>query len=176
MDRSVRIWATLALIGIGAFALYYPTIFVIRGIEANLQGDLSWRYWRGVDFYTPVPFFYRLGNILKYLPAVLFTEAMLIFAMLALWRIRGGRYFEHGTIIAVQWCGVCAALAAFTGLSGYAIEAWYVTAYNPTGRAPVHFVWDSGEIGVFLAGLGVALIAWVLRLIAGLDRDNQEYV
>ncbi len=177
MTHQTHIWiARVFLGGLAVFAVYYPYMFFSGAIPFAFSGPTSWQSAWLVEDDVLVPFAARLGQFLMWMPTVLATQAMILAAMWLVVLLLRGIYFEQRTVRALQWVGGLAALAGATSLVGQMFQPWLLTLYNSDRKLPIRVVYDNGEIGVFLVGLGLFLLGWVVKISVIQNRENKAFV
>lgn len=177
MNRSsISIFAWLALGGMAVFAIYYPYKFVTGLASIDFTGPTTWQMFYIVEDGIQVPLSARIGHFLAWVPTALATQVSIVASMLMVWRVIQQSYLHNGTIKILQWAGGAAAVAAFTALVAASLEAWMLTRFNTDNQFPVQLRIESGEMGVLLAGIGVFMLGWVIRIALDLDGENREIV
>lgn len=171
-------WVAAGLaVGLVLFGLYYPWRFFSLAGSFAFSGPEPWQALRGIDADAAVTLGLRTGWFVMWLVPVLATEAMILAALRLCFLLLRGVYFEPPTIRAVQWVGGLAALAGASALIALMIEPWLMTSANIVApRLPLAFRYNTGEIGVSLVGLGVFLVALVMRLAMTLQAENKEFI
>ncbi len=178
MPNSKLIWTGRALIlGLAGFALYYPYRLYLYYSHMAFSGDAAWQGIWMVDDTALIPFSWRLFYVSLYLPTVLATLVMIGAAIWLTALLVQGRFFEAATVRALFVVGLSACLAGTLSSLAIPFDAWLLTAWNTDlPRRPIQLVFDSGEIGNALTGMGMMLMAHVLRTAADKHRENSEIV
>lgn len=174
--RGIRVTSVLVMAGLLIFAIYYPYKFFFQMIPLDFSGPTGWQEIYMVDDDVLVPLAARTAHFIKWIPSVLFTELMVVMALYLVHLIYRGVYFCDRTARALQWVGGLGALAALATLLSISFEAWMLTRFNAEHVAPIKFQFDSGEMGVLLAGLGVFMLGWVFRVAMFKDKENREII
>lgn len=171
-----RVFAMFVAGALTAFAVYYPYKFLVESWPLAFSGPESWQaYWWVADDVL-VPFRVRLIQWLVFVPTALATQAFLIGAIALVVMLLRGEYLTGRVVRLVTWVGGFAALAGVFSNIGMMFNPWLLTLYSPNQATPIMFRYDSGEIGVLLAGLGLFLAGQVLRLGLAIDTENKEFV
>ena len=177
MNDSFYMWvARIGLLGLVAFALYYPWTFLAYNIPLHFSGPGSWQQIYIVDATAEVPLWWRSLYFCMWLPAVIATQVFILSAIRVTVLVLRGTYFEEATVRTLQWVGATAAVAGLGILAAGSFSGWMLTAYNAENRAPVRLFIESGEMGVLCAGLGLFLFAHVLKVTVLMDRENKEII
>lgn len=178
MQESSLLWTARALLlGLLAFAIYYPYRLWTSFVPFLFSGDTSWQTHWMVDDTALVPLYWRVAELLLWTPTILATEAMIVAAIWLTVLLMRGTYFERRTVRALMVVGISAATAGVFALVAIAFDAWMITAWNEVQpRRPIAPVYESGEIGVTLTGLGLMLLAYVLDNAVDKRRENAEIV
>ncbi len=164
------------LIAVIVFAIYYPYKFFSTSVSLHLSGPTSWQpYWWGQND-ALIPLATRLGAFSIYLPAVIATQAMLLCVIWLTVLLIRGDFFSLRSVRLLTLVGGLAAAAGLFGLVGWAVTDWYILSFNPDHAIPFKLRYDSGEMGVAFAGLGLFLLGRVLRLVMLLDHENKEII
>lgn len=176
MEKPFKFCAWVLLLLLLAFAAYYPYRFFGWAIPFSFSGPAGWQdHWR-VDETAMIPFGHRLSYFMLWLPSVIATEFMVLGSAWLSWMLIKGHRLSHQVVRLTKWIGGLAAFAALSLLAAYPFDAWWLTAYNTDGPAPIKPFFDSGEIGYGLAGFGIFLLARVLQLSVMMDTENQEII
>lgn len=175
-DRS-HIWITRALaLGLFAFAIYYPYKFLATMVPFDFGGPEAWQNHWMIDPDAPITAAWQALHFFIWVPSVLATEAMLLAALWLTVLLMRGVTFDGRVVRMMQAIGLLAVLAAALWLAAAPFDSWMLTAFNAENVRPIRFLFDSGEIGLGIAGLGVFLLARVLHVTVLLDRENQEMI
>lgn len=173
-----KLWSvpSFVLIAIAFFLIYYTYRWVSSTIGLDLSGDAGWQWLFAVEDDVLVPLWARVGHILLWLPTVIATIAMILSAMVFVWRIRQGAYFTENTIRSVQMVGVLAAIAGAMAQISFSFDGWWLTQFNAAHKIPISFRFLPGEMGVFLVGFGIFMLGWVLRSAMVKKLENSEII
>lgn len=177
MNHDIHLWvARLFLVGLVIFAVYYPWTFLYYQWSFSFSGPEGWQGHWMVDQSALVPFGHRLMFFVIWLPAVVATELMVLFAIWLSVLVLRGIHFELSTVRALQRVGLSAAVAGASMIVAMCFADWMLTAYNAENIRPIRLHLESGEIGVFLSGAGVYLLGHVVKVTALMARENKEFV
>jgi|GEM_PF-6829562 len=162
--------------GMFVFLLYYVYKFLGTVIPFAFTKPELWNSHWMVNGDVTVPMGARVVFFLMWSVAALATCIMVAFAIWAVQLVRMGQFFEQGTIRCLRYLGISTALAAATVTIGSSIEPWMITRFNETDKRDIFFWYDSGEVGLFLTGLGLILLAWMMKVAHVAQRENREFV
>lgn len=172
-----RLIGVITLLGLIAFAIYYPYKLWTGFVMWEFSGDTSWQGHWMVDDTVIAPLSYRLMHFAIWVPTILATQIMLFAAIRVVVRMLRGAVFERRTVRALQVLGICAAVSALTNLGAMAVDPWILTGLNaPENQWPMRFRLDTGETGVLLVGLGLLILGWVIDLAAFKAQENREMI
>jgi len=177
MPHTLRWFARVVMLGLAAFAIYYPYKLLVAFVPFAFSGDASWQKHWMVDDTALVPFWGRLTQFGLWMPTVIATQVMILLALYLVWLIHKEVLFERRTVTALKWVGGSAALAAFFSLIAMTFDPWWVTSWNTElPNRPIHFHFESGEMGVLLCGLGLFLFGYVMDIAVLKKRENEEMI
>lgn len=176
MPRYAIVVTAALLIGLVLFAVYYPYTFFRHTVAFAFTKPELWQSQPYVDPFVIVPAGQRAIYFMVWMVPMLATQAMLLAAIWFCVMLLRGVYFALPTIRALQWVGVFGTLAGVTALGALALNPWMLTMTNAQNHHGPRLVYQSGEIGVLLVGLGVFLVAWVMRLAMKLQSENKEFI
>ena len=175
-ENSVKFLAALCLLGVLAFTLYYPYRLFNWMWLLDFSGPSGWQVLYFVEDGVEVPFRARLLHFAMWMPSFVATQISLLAALYLIWRVFKQAYFEVQTITALQVAGIASAVGAACNLFAGSIEGWFLTQFNNDEKFPIHFRFDSGEMGVILTGIGLFLLGWVIRLAVLKRTENSEII
>lgn len=176
MTRFPNLVTVVLLIGLVLFSLYYPYSFFWHMWAFAFADPDRWQSMPFVDPGVIIPMGQRVIYFLVWMVPMLATQAMLLAAIWFCVKLLQGVYFELPTIRALQWVGVFGTLAGAGVLGALALNPWMLTMTNVQNTHGPRPIYQSGEIGVLLVGLGVFLVAWVMRLVMSLQSENKEFI
>lgn len=173
-----NIWVLyVGLVGVAAFTIYYPVKFLMESLPHYFSGPEPWAQLRWIDETVLVPFSTRLAAFMLWVPTVIASQVMLMASVWLILLLIRGDYFTPRIVWLMKWIGVSGACAGGLSHVGLALNGWLVTSHNVVKpNLPIRPIYDSGEVGVFLVGLGLYLMAHVLHLTWLKDQENAGIV
>ncbi len=171
-----KILGPIAFLGVLSFAIYYPYKFFNWMSVLNFSGPTGWHVLYFVEKTVEVPLATRIAHVFMWLPSVIATQVSLLAALYLIWQVMTQAYFEMRTVTALQVAGTAAAIGASLNLFVGGFDGWFLTRFNAGEKIPISFRLDSGESGVFLTGIGLFLLGWVVRLAMLKRTENSEMI
>jgi hypothetical protein len=166
----------VVMVALAIFAAYYVWKFLSTTIPFAFSGPEPWRRIPGIGLDVSVPLWLRAGWFAMWLPSAIATLGMLLSGIRLIWRFLNTDFFTLGTVRGLTWTGGFAAFAGGWSLLAWSFEPVILTLYSNGFQRGFAFRYDSGEIGLFLIGLGVVMLGMVLRLSMVLNAENKEIV
>ena len=177
MNHDVHLWiARIFLVGLALFAVVYPALFLHQMIPFSFSGPSSWGLHWAVEDTAEVPLWARVVYFASWMPAIVATEVFIGAAIWLVILILRGVYFTRATVRALQWVGAAAAVSGVSILAAGSLALWQLTAFNSAERIPIRLWIESGEMGVLFDGLGVFLLAYLLKVTVLMADENREII
>ena len=165
-----------SLVGMAAFAIYYPYKLLTQFVPFSFSGPEPWAAHWIVEDTVVAPLWLRASHFGLWVPTILGTLVMVLSAIYLVILLLRQSFFELSTVRALQRVGLWAAIAGFSALVAVAFEPWLMTLLNSENTRSPRIHLESGEMGVMLTGLGLVLLAHVLKLAVMKDRENKEII
>lgn len=164
------------LVGLVVFAIYYPYKLLTSFVPFSFGGPESWQLHWMVEDHVLAPFWLRFTHFASWFPTMVATVIMLLAAIFLVVLLLRGAYFDFRTVKALQRVGFWAAIAGATAIFAMSFDGWLLTMMNDEYYRSITLRLESGEVGVFLVGLGLYLLARILLVATLKDKENREFV
>jgi hypothetical protein len=187
MNARIKVASTVLLACVVCFAVYWlknlavnvtPYVVGAKIYEVttvvDIDGTLHSAYV--VDPRITVSVFQRVLYGASWMAMIIPSLIAFYFAIQLLSRIRQGDYFTLVTTRYLRNLGV-AVMVAMIGDTLLPILVRMILSYrNIDGMLGPRYFYDAGDISLFLAGFGFAIIGWVFHEARKIQIENQEFV
>jgi hypothetical protein len=140
----------------------------------DIDGTLHSAYV--VDPRITVSVFQRVLYGASWMAMIIPSLIAFYFAIQLLSRIRQGEYFTLVTTRYLRNMGFALMLATLCDTILPTLVRMILSARNPDGMLGPRYFYDAGDISLFLAGFGFAIIGWVFHEARKIQIENQEFV